>query len=164
MRKPVFAALLLILALSGCAGTTKIDKQQTAGQYYMSINEKCENKYAVLRLQNKELFRVYNINVGIDSTTWKDVSSGNVKSVRTDSVYSVQVTNRAEGVLSGLALGVLGGAAAGFAYGKMTDPMGLNGGSYLGLLGGAVVGAVAGTILGVTIGGQSYFIINEKTK
>lgn len=162
MTKSVLASMLFILALSGCARTTRIEKEQTTGEYYRYINGECENDYAVLKLQDGGTFRVYNVNVGLDTTSWMDMTSGKIKFVSTSNVYSVQVTDRAGGFLSGLAYGFLGGAAAGVAYGNLTDPQNLNGGPYLGLLGGAVVGIIAGPIVGVTIGQPSYFIINEK--
>ncbi|HEX2868372.1 MAG TPA: hypothetical protein VHO03_15100 [Ignavibacteriales bacterium] len=164
MAKSVFSAMLFILALSGCARTTYIEKEQTPGEYYLYINGECENSYAVLKLQDKEPFRVYNVNVGTDTTSWTDITDGKIKSVKTSDIYSVQVTDRAGGFLSGLAYGFLGGAAAGVAYGNLTDPHNRNGGPYFGLLGGAVVGIVAGPIIGVTVGQPSYFIINEKAK
>lgn len=164
MRKSLFAALLFILAFSGCAQTTMIENGQSAVDYYRGVNGQCEGKYCLLTLMDKEPFRVYNICVGVDSTSWTDLSSQKIKSVQTSNVYSVQVTDRAGGFLSGLAYGFLGGAAAGLAFGNLTDPQGHNGGPLLGLLGGALVGAVAGPIIGFTAGHQYYFIINEKNK
>ncbi|MGE5440199.1 MAG: hypothetical protein ACM3UR_10090, partial [Bacteroidota bacterium] len=164
MTKSVLAAMLFILALSGCARTTQIEKEQTKDEYYMNINEECENKYAVLRLQDKDPFRVYNVRIGPDTTSWTDIADGKIKSVQTGSVYSVQVTDRAGGFLSGLAYGALCGAGAGIVYGNLTDPQNHNGGRFLGLLGGALVGVIAGPVIGVTAGEQYYFIINEKIK
>ena len=164
MIKSIFIPLLFILTLSGCANTVRIEKEQTTDEYYMSINKKCEKEYVVLALQDKVPLRVYNVNVGIDSTTWMDITNGKYKTVQTSNVYSVQVTDRAGGALTGLGYGTLGGALAGAAYvSAVTGPTSHPGFSVIfGAIGGALVGAIAGPVLGVTIGKPSYFIINEK--
>ncbi|MGE5352517.1 MAG: hypothetical protein ACM3P0_10565 [Acidobacteriota bacterium] len=166
MTKPVFAAFLLILTMSGCARTAMIEKGQSAEEYYRSINEKCKGKYALLTLMDKKAVRVYNICLGTDSTSWTDLADEKTKFVQTGSVYSVQVTDRAGGAINGLGYGILGGALAGAALTALIDeptahpkfPV------IFGVIGGALVGAVAGPILGVTAGEQYYFIINEKTQ
>lgn len=164
MTKSVFTAILFILALSGCAQTNMIEKGQTTGDYYRNVNEQCQGGDAVLTLQDSSSFKVYNVNVGPDTTSWMDIADGKIKSVQTSNVYSIKVKDRTAGFLYGLGWGLLCGAVAGRAYGYATDPQELNGGPALGLVGGAVVGLCAGSFIGVVLGQPSYFIINEKVK
>lgn len=162
--KALFPVFLLLIALSGCASTTDIGKYQNKDEYYNTINEQSQGRYALITLLDGQAFRVHNLNIGIDTTSWSEDKAVDRKSIQTSKLYSIQVTDRIGGLTHGLGYGVLAGALAGASYAlligktsEVQEPPVL-----LGAIGGALVGAVSGAIIGVTVGDPSYFIINQR--
>ncbi|MGE5353002.1 MAG: hypothetical protein ACM3UR_05750 [Bacteroidota bacterium] len=157
-------AFLLLIALSGCASTTDIGKYQNKDEYFNTINEQSKDRYALITLLDGQAFRVHNLNIGTDTTSWSDDKADDRISIQTSKLYSIQVTDRIGGLTHGLVYGILAGALAGASYAlligktsEVQEPPVL-----LGAIGGALVGAVSGTIIGVTVGEPSYFIINQR--
>jgi len=116
--KTISKILLLVMYLYSCTSTRMIKHDQSD---YNGLNEKLKEQYAEIKLLNGDVKHGFDVNVGIDSTSWFETKKSGKEQVRTDveqtvptmEIIKIDVGNTGRGAREGLKNGFLIGAAIG---------------------------------------------------
>lgn len=110
-----FALLLATAALmTGCTTTRTLDPSVSALR--SDVNERAARHPAVVTLASGERVPAASLHLAPDVTTWLDPTTGQGRSVETEAIVSIRITDRGRGTLQGAGAGLsVAAVAAGVA-------------------------------------------------
>jgi hypothetical protein len=149
MKKLVALILLLSFTFSACSHVIPKYQNESAQDFYNRINNLCKDKVVSLKLNNEQAFDCKEIKVSADSTSYLDVNSSSLKTIKTNKIISISFSEGERGAWEGLLYGTFIGGAAGLIP-NLVLPKGTGhpSGNPLIILYGALAGAVIGVIYG----------------
>jgi hypothetical protein len=153
MKTLTIAVLATVAAVTACSHTTYVSPPDMRS--CARVSEKIAGHKATVTLTNGAQFEAQGVLVALDSVSWLDPQTDELRTVPTAEVWEIHIISHGKGALEGLGIGLLTGALTGAALGASDgdDPPGwFSMTAAQKAKGGAVVLGGLGALVGPTVG------------
>jgi hypothetical protein len=164
LSKYICIILITAIFFYSCTFTYKKPDSDNIDTFYSRINNYGKKFEAILFMNNQESYKVKNLFVQVDSTSYISYETNIFYKIRTSEIQYIEFRDQVSGAVGGLLFGLLGGLVIGLSgIALLMDDN--EGHSNLGPAVAIIYGPTIGSVLGLLIGGiredRKIFIINQ---